>query len=98
MDSTEPAGTAETTEAEAGAGGKDCLICDKVLAAGGLLFAAVLAYMSADLLTGGAITAALFGRRDPAVWDVPEAEAEADAAGAGVQADAAEAEGEAPSA
>jgi len=94
MDSTEPAETAEA-EAGTGAGGKDCLICDKVLAAGGLLFAAVLAYMSADLLTGGAITAALFGRRDPAVWDVAEAGAPAPAEG---QAAAAEAEGEAPSA
>jgi len=94
MDSTDPAASAEAAEAaEAEAGGKDCLICDKVLAAGGLLFALILAYMSADLLSGGALTATLFGRRDPAVWDVPEA-----GAGAEGPAAAAEAEGEAPSA
>lgn len=96
MDSTEPGqDQAGATQDQAGPepAGKDCLICDRVLAAGGLVAALVLAYMSADLLTGGAITAALFGRRDPAVWDAPGPDSAADVTGA-----AGPAEGEAPGA
>lgn len=88
----------EGEQLEQGAAGDDCLLCDRVLALVGLGAGLIITAMAVDLLTGGAISAKLFGsRRDPAQWDTADGgEDGPPLEGAGEDPGAAETEAAAP--
>lgn len=93
MDQQQPEGAVQEQEG----GGDDCLLCDRALALVGLGAGLIITAMAVDLLTGGAISARLFGpRRDTAQWDTAEGGQDGPPAEGGGQAAAADPAAAAP--